>query len=83
MAKLSKKLEELCIENGFRPNKMDAVLLMYKDKYFVAEKYKVTRYDNLFDYIKFLYKKYSIKDLNEMFDYKQLQIQDFCESKKY
>ena len=83
MAKLSKKLEELCIENGFRPNKMNAVLLMYKDKYFVAEKYKVTRYDNLFDYIKFLYKKYSIKDLNEMFYYKQLQIQDFCESKKY
>lgn len=83
MAKLSKKLEELCIENGFNPNKMNVVLLMYKDKYFVAEKYKVTRYDNLFDYIKFLYKKYSIKDLNEMFDYKQLQIQDFCESKKY
>lgn len=83
MAKLSKKLEELCIENGFIPNKMNVVLLMYKDKYFVAEKYKVTRYDNLFDYIKFLYKKYSIKDLNEMFDYKQLQIQDFCESKKY
>ena len=83
MAKLSKKLEELCIENGFNPNKMNVVLLMYKDKYFVAEKYKVTRYDNLFDYIKFLYKKYSIKDLNEMFDYKQLQIQDFCESKEY
>lgn len=83
MAKLSKKLEELCIENGFNPNKMNVVLLMYRDKYFVAEKYKVTRYDNLFDYIKFLYKKYSIKDLNEMLDYKQLQIQDFCESKKY
>lgn len=62
---------------------MNVILLMYKDKYFVAEKYKVTRYDNLFDYIKFLYKKYSIEDLNEMLDYKQLQIQDFCESKKY
>lgn len=83
MAKLTKKLEELCIENGFRPNKMNVILLMYKDKYFMAEKYKITRYDNLFDYIKFLYKKYSIKDLNDMFDYKQLQIQDFCESKKY
>jgi hypothetical protein len=83
MAKLSKKLEELCIENGFRPNKMNTILLMYKDKYFMAERSKVIKYDNLFDYIKFLYKKYSIKDLNEMFDYKQLQIQDFCESKKY
>ena len=62
--------------------KMNVILLMYKDKYFMAEKYKITRYDNLFDYIKFLYKKYSIKDLNDMFDYKQLQIQDFCESKK-
>lgn len=83
MAKLTKKLEELCIYNGFKPNKMNVILLMYKDKYFVAEKYKITRYDNLFDYIKFLYKKYSIKDLNDMFDYKQSQIQDFCEMKEY
>lgn len=83
MAKLTKKLKELCIKNGFNPNKMNVVLLMYKDKYFVAERGKTIRYDNLFDYVKFLYKKYSIKDLDEMLDYKQIQIQDYCEMKEY
>jgi hypothetical protein len=81
MAKLTKRQEELCNKYEYYPNKHNLLCAMHIEHYF--PKISIIEINSIFDYMEKLYNEYTLKDLDEMLDYKQLRVQDFCEMKEY
>lgn len=80
MAKLTKRQKDLCKKYRFAKNKFYLIYAMCIEGYFVVDDKIPYQYINK---SMVLSKKYTLKDLDEMLDYKQLRVQDFCEMKEY
>lgn len=81
MAKLTKRQKELCIKNNYVQDKMGLLYSMWENN--LLDNIEIPFELSLTERLKYIYKKYTLKDLDEMLDYKQLRVQDFCEMKEY
>lgn len=82
MAKLTERQKQLCIEWGFfiNPTKKQLIYAMLNEDIFND---KFPFYMGNIDKANLIYNKYTLKDLDEMLDYKQLNINEFCDMKEY
>lgn len=82
MAKLTDRQKQLCEKHGyFMPNKHSLLWAMWEEG--MLDNLYTPFYLKLSDRLKYIYKTVTLKDLDQMLEYKQLKVQDFCESKEY
>lgn len=72
----------LCEKHGyFISNKHGLLWAMWEEG--MLDSLHTPFYLKLSDRLKYIYKTVTLKDLDQMLDYKQLKVQDHCEMKEY
>lgn len=81
MARLTERQKRLCKEHGYIVSKWGVVRSMWDEG--LLNDLCTPRYSGLLSMLECINHKYTLKDLDQMLDYKQLKVQDYCEMKEY